>query len=70
MDRLLRHVASLDPCTAVVETGEQEVDGLTDYSPDGHQARADLAATALRELKALPPTSPAARSPRRTAAGP
>lgn len=56
--RLLRDVAGLDPCRAVVETGEQEVDGLTDYSPDGHQARADLAATALRELETLPPTSP------------
>ncbi|MBG0563875.1 DUF885 domain-containing protein [Actinoplanes aureus] len=56
--RLLRDVARLDPCTAVVEAGEQEVDGLTDYSPDGHQARADLAASALRELETLPPTSP------------
>ncbi|SCE72722.1 Uncharacterized conserved protein, DUF885 familyt [Micromonospora purpureochromogenes] len=60
--RLLRDVARLDPCAAVVEVGEQEVDGLTDYSPDGHQARADLAASALRELEtlhgALPATSP------------
>ncbi|MFI9639124.1 hypothetical protein ACIG87_03520 [Micromonospora sp. NPDC051925] len=50
--RLLHDVARLDPCTAVVEGGEQEVDGLTGYSPDGHQARADLAARALRELHA------------------
>ncbi|TDB77957.1 DUF885 domain-containing protein [Micromonospora sp. KC723] len=49
-NRLLRDVARLDPCAAVAEVGEQEVDGLTDYSPDGHQARADLAARALREL--------------------
>ncbi|MEV6597973.1 DUF885 domain-containing protein [Actinoplanes sp. NPDC051346] len=57
-NRLLRDVADLDPCTAVVEVGEEEVDGLTDYSPDGHQARADLAASALRELETLPATSP------------
>ena len=50
-DRLLRDMAGLDPCTAVVEAGEQDVDGLTDYSPEGHQARADLAARALRELR-------------------
>lgn len=55
--RLLRDVARLDPCAAV-EVGEQEVDGLTDYSPDGHQARADLAARALGELENLPATSP------------
>ncbi|MEU4752298.1 hypothetical protein AB0F93_15130, partial [Micromonospora tulbaghiae] len=53
---LLREVARLDPCAAVVEAGELDVDGLTDYSPDGHQARADLAARALRRIEALPAT--------------
>ncbi|WP_052721271.1 DUF885 domain-containing protein [Actinoplanes rectilineatus] len=57
-DRFLRDMARLDPCTAVVEAGEQEVDGLTDYSPDGHQARADLAARTLRDLAELPTTGP------------
>ncbi|MET7375276.1 DUF885 domain-containing protein [Micromonospora arida] len=52
-DRLLSDMGSLDPCTAVVEAGEQDVDGLTDYSPEGHQARADLAARALFELENL-----------------
>ncbi|MFF5055153.1 DUF885 domain-containing protein [Micromonospora sp. NPDC000663] len=52
-DRLLRDMADLDPCTAVVEAGEQDVDGLTDYGPEGHQARADLAARALCELEIL-----------------
>ena len=56
--RLLRDLARLDPCAAVVEVGEQDVDGLTDYSPDGHRARADLAARALRELQARPATGP------------
>ncbi|MEU4424380.1 DUF885 domain-containing protein [Actinoplanes sp. NPDC024001] len=56
--RLLDDMARLDPCTAVVDAGEQEADGLTDYSPDGHQARADLAARALRELETLPATGP------------
>ena len=55
-DGLLREAARLDPCAAVVEAGEQDVDGLTDYSPDGHQARADLAARALRRIEPLPVT--------------
>ena len=59
-DRLLRDVAGLDPCVAAVDAGEQDVDGLTDYSPDGHQARADLAAHALRELGTLREALPAA----------
>ncbi|MEW2330049.1 DUF885 domain-containing protein [Micromonospora chersina] len=59
-DRLLRDMAGLDPCTAVVEAGEQDVDGLTDYGPEGHQARADLAARALRELDILSDARPAA----------
>ncbi|MGV9804585.1 DUF885 domain-containing protein [Micromonospora chersina] len=57
-DRLLRDLAALDPCTAVVEAGEQDVDGLTDYGPEGHQARADLAARALRELDGPPAVTP------------
>lgn len=57
-DTLLREMGRLDPCVAVVEAGEQDVDGLTDYSPEGHQARADLAARALRRIEALPATSP------------
>nr|WTA64707.1 DUF885 domain-containing protein [Micromonospora sp. NBC_00855] len=52
-DRLLCDMASLDPCTAVVEAGEQDVDALTDYSPEGHQARADLAVRARCELETL-----------------
>ena len=57
-DALLREMGRLDPCVAVVEAGEQDVDGLTDYSPEGHQARADLAARALRRIDALPAPSP------------
>ncbi|MGC4892834.1 DUF885 domain-containing protein [Micromonospora sp. DT31] len=56
--RFLDEAARLDPCVAVVDCGEQDVDVLTDYGPDGHQARADLAASALRELRARPATSP------------
>ncbi|RKR91406.1 uncharacterized protein (DUF885 family) [Micromonospora pisi] len=58
-DRLLRDVAGLDPCTAIVEAGEHDVDGLTDYSPEGYQARADLAVRALRELEILGVALPA-----------
>ncbi|MEU4790658.1 DUF885 domain-containing protein [Micromonospora tulbaghiae] len=57
-DALLWEMGRLDPCAAVVEAGEQDVDRLTDYSPEGHQARADLAARALRRIEALPATSP------------
>ncbi|MFI1992045.1 DUF885 domain-containing protein [Actinoplanes sp. NPDC020271] len=57
-DRLLRDVARLDPYAAVADSGEPDADGLTDYSPDGHQARADLAATALRQLESVPATGP------------
>ncbi|WP_431930712.1 DUF885 domain-containing protein [Micromonospora sp. RP3T] len=56
--RLVRDLARLDPSAAVVEVGDQEADGLTDYSPEGHQARADLAASALRELAARPAQGP------------
>ncbi|MFC3499806.1 hypothetical protein ACFOOK_02275 [Micromonospora krabiensis] len=58
-DRLLCDMAGLDPCTAVVEAGEQDVDGLTDYGPEGHQARADLAARALRKLESMGDALPA-----------
>ncbi|WP_433270707.1 DUF885 domain-containing protein [Micromonospora vinacea] len=61
-DQLLSDMAGLDPCTAVVEAGVQDVDGLTDYGPEGHQARADLAARALRELESLGDALPAAGS--------
>lgn len=61
-DRLLRNVAGLDPCTAIVDAGEHDVDGLTDYSPEGHQARADVAVGALRELEMLG-ESPLAATP-------
>ncbi|MEU7654113.1 DUF885 domain-containing protein [Micromonospora taraxaci] len=57
--RLLRDMAGLDPCAAVVEAGEKDIDGLTDYGPEGHQARADLAARALRELDLLGDALPA-----------
>ncbi|MFI6240020.1 DUF885 domain-containing protein [Micromonospora sp. NPDC050795] len=58
VERLLHDMAILDPCTAVVDAGEQDVDGLTDYGPEGHQARADRAALALREIEALPAGTP------------
>jgi len=50
---LLDGIAELDPCAAVVEAGAQEPARLTDYSPAGHQARADFAAAALIELDSL-----------------
>lgn len=51
--RLLDAFAAADPCTAVVDAGAQEATRLTDYSPAGHAARADLAASALTDLEKL-----------------
>jgi len=50
---LLDGFAELDPCAAVVDAGAQEPARLTDYSPAGHQARAEFAAAALSELDSL-----------------
>jgi uncharacterized protein (DUF885 family) len=47
--------AGLDPIAATMMGLPEHADRLTDYSPAGHQARADLARNALAELEALPP---------------
>ncbi|NUT20585.1 MAG: DUF885 domain-containing protein [Hamadaea sp.] len=52
-DELLAAYAGLDPTGAVVEAGAQEPNRLTDYSPAGHQARADFAAGKLREVAGI-----------------
>ncbi|MEV6966113.1 DUF885 family protein, partial [Hamadaea sp. NPDC051192] len=52
-DELLAAYAVLDPTSAVVEAGAKEPERLTDYSPAGHQARADFAAAGLRKIGAL-----------------
>ncbi|NUO58169.1 MAG: DUF885 domain-containing protein [Hamadaea sp.] len=53
-DELLAAYAVLDPTSAVVEAGAKDPDRLTDYSPAGHQARADFAAAELRKIAGVP----------------
>ncbi|WP_344875187.1 DUF885 domain-containing protein [Allokutzneria multivorans] len=60
-DDFVGDYAALDPIAATYlgVTGHDQ--DLTDYSPDGHAARAELAARALRELDAAEPASDAER---------
>lgn len=54
-DRFVDELAALDPIAGTylgLAGGEQE---LTDYSPDGHRARAELARKALAEVAAAEP---------------
>ncbi|MGD9621940.1 MAG: DUF885 domain-containing protein [Mycolicibacterium sp.] len=54
-DRYLESFAALDPCAAT-ESGITGFDEhITDYSPDGVDARAEAARVALRELDAVEP---------------
>ncbi|MER7083671.1 DUF885 family protein, partial [Saccharopolyspora kobensis] len=54
-DRFVDELAALDPIAATylgVPGGEEE---LTDYSPDGHRARAELARRSLAAVEAAEP---------------
>lgn len=60
-DRYVEDLAALDPIEATflgISGGEDE---LTDYSPDGHRARADLAARALGRVGRAEPVNEAER---------
>lgn len=54
-DRYVQELAELDPITATVLGIPGHDEELTDYSPDGHRARADLARRALAEMRAAEP---------------
>ncbi|MBP2473739.1 uncharacterized protein (DUF885 family) [Crossiella equi] len=51
-ERYVRDLAALDPNTATYLGVPGHDHQLTDYSPDGHDGRAELARTALRDLRA------------------
>jgi uncharacterized protein (DUF885 family) len=54
-DRFVEDTVRLDPIAATyIGVGEYE-DQLTDYSPDGVAARAELASSALREISSVTP---------------
>ncbi|MEB3368446.1 DUF885 domain-containing protein [Saccharopolyspora mangrovi] len=60
-DRFVDELASLDPIASTylgLPGGEEE---LTDYSPDGHRARADLAARSLAAVREAEPADDAER---------
>jgi len=67
-DDYVRRLAALDPVTAVVDgAGEPFIAG-TDYGPDGIAARAELIASTLAALDAIPAGVPAASAADRNAA--
>ncbi|HJP79737.1 MAG TPA: DUF885 domain-containing protein [Pseudonocardiaceae bacterium] len=51
-DRYVADYARLNPIDATMLGITDHDDQLTDYSPEGHQARADLTANALRDIEA------------------
>lgn len=60
-DRFVDELAELDPIAGTylgIPGGDEE---LTDYSPDGHKARADLARLALSEVSAAEPVDESER---------
>ncbi|MBP2331089.1 uncharacterized protein (DUF885 family) [Kibdelosporangium banguiense] len=61
-NRFVDEYATLDPISATyagLNTGEEE---MTDYSPDGYRARAELARRAVAEIDALEPANESERA--------
>jgi uncharacterized protein (DUF885 family) len=61
-DRYVADYARLNPIDATMLGITDHDDQLTDYSPEGHQARADLTANALRDIEAEEANSNAERA--------
>jgi uncharacterized protein (DUF885 family) len=61
-DRYVDDIAALDPISATFQGITGQEDRLTDFSPEGHRARAELAARALREMAAAEPATEAERT--------
>ena len=55
-DRFVDEQSALDPCLATSRGIPGFDDQLTDYSPHGHEARAEHMRRALTELRGLEPT--------------
>ncbi|NBT38107.1 MAG: DUF885 family protein, partial [Actinobacteria bacterium] len=60
-DNYIERLASLDPGAATYMGVAGYDDKMTDFSPAGHAARAELDATTLRTLKTLDTSDPADR---------
>ena len=56
-DRLIDEQAALDPCSASMRGIPGYDHLLTDYSPDGFEARADVVRRGLAEIESLPITN-------------
>ncbi|MFF5988622.1 DUF885 domain-containing protein [Prauserella flavalba] len=54
-DKFVDDIAAADPVAATMSGVASYDDQLTDYSPEGHAARASLAKRALREIEAATP---------------
>jgi uncharacterized protein (DUF885 family) len=52
---LLSEALHLDPCAAVLDAGVDDISDLTDFSPAGHEARAEFARSAQKRLSSLRP---------------
>jgi uncharacterized protein (DUF885 family) len=61
-DRFVDEFVALDPITATFQGITGHDDRLTDYSTEGHQARAELSARALREVAAAEPADDGERN--------
>jgi uncharacterized protein (DUF885 family) len=61
-DQYVEDVSRLDPLLATYIGVAGYDEELTDYSPDGHQARYELAAEALRTIEAVQPANDAERA--------
>ncbi|HET9141845.1 DUF885 family protein, partial [Actinophytocola sp.] len=60
-DRYVADYVALDPITATFQGIAGYDDVLTDFSPDGHAARAEVGRTALREMAGAEPGDEAER---------
>ena len=61
-DRYVDDYARLNPIEATLLGIADYDEALTDFSPEGHQARADLTATALRDIEAAEASTDAERA--------
>src|SRR5262249_44125497 len=61
-DQFVADYAALDPISATQLGISGHDDALTDFSPDGHRARYELATRALRDIAAAAPADDAERA--------
>jgi uncharacterized protein (DUF885 family) len=61
-NRFVDEYATLDPITATFAGLSADESAMTDYSPDGYRARAELSKRAVREIEALEPRDDSERA--------